>query len=330
MKIVTRSNVNWAKHKYEVYKDTYARFGGKKAKKLMDLYAGRYNKYNRSFIDYRLARWVMEDYVHVVRKKGTRFYAFVGTGGQGKSTLMQNLFFWLDPHFNARMCPNNIDKFVNILDKLPEVGAIRAAGLDEPDNEDHFSSKKGRKLASIFGKMRQQQMWIGICATDVKDIPLTVFRKLDVIFFLPKRGDGYAFRNRPTKKSYLIQDIRKDYAKRGYNVFFHLAKKSKGRRVPGFLRFNPHAGTPFTEQDNYEYLRDKREDYKRELQEFKNLQSVRTPKKVDNTKNKLNKLIEKWHKDGKTHQWISEQLGVTRPRVTQILKEIVKVSARVD
>jgi hypothetical protein len=261
--MVTRSVVDYQKHKEDIYNLIKEKNGIEKAEKFIRHYSSRYDKYNRSYIDWQLAYSLMSDYKHL-QKKGSKWYAYVGVGGTGKTTLMKNVSYFLDPDFNPDTFARRIDEFVIKLGKLPTVKAKKAIALDEPDDSYHMASEKGKILRRILGKLRQQHLAISLCATDLNDIPNYMFRKLDGIFFLPNRGTFLYFKNKPNKESYLVQQIRAEYAKKGYQIFFELQNKE------GCLKGSTIGGSPYDLDYEKGYLQDKADDYRSDIDDFIN------------------------------------------------------------
>jgi hypothetical protein len=66
--MVTRSDVNYEQHKKDIYNSLVAKVGEDKATKFIEHYSARYDKYKRSFIDWRLAYWLMGDYKHLQKQ----------------------------------------------------------------------------------------------------------------------------------------------------------------------------------------------------------------------------------------------------------------------
>jgi predicted XRE-type DNA-binding protein len=307
-KIVTANNVDYGRHKEDVRQVILEKTGSvEKTNKFMNTYMSRYDEYGRSYIDYKLALNLMQDIKHC-QKIGTRFYAIVGDGGTGKSTLLKNILYFFDPQFNDRTFTNNLDSFVDILDSLPETNALRSVGMDEPDDSYHISSVKGKQLRKIFGKIRQQKLWIGFCATDLKDIPPYIFRKINVIIFLPHQGKGFLFRNAPLKKYFPIQKIRSEYSSKGYQMFYDL---------PFVLEFRTHKDSPFDLKFGQRYLETKAADYKKDLGDFKHEALARSAQLTSERNKIINLLLNK----GMKQQEVATLFNISTQRITQIKRE---------
>lgn len=301
--MVTRSTENYSKHKRDIQAILASRYGSIRAEKFIKFYSSRYDKYGRSFLDYRAAFWLMDDYYYT-KNVGTRWFACVGVGGTGKTTLMKNILHFLDPLFNSEMLTFDMPTFINKLEGFKNTNAMRACLMDEPDDAYSSQSTEGKKLRKIFGKARQQHIFVGICATDLKDIPTYIYRKLDAIFFCPHLKKAMLFKNRPKKQVYTLQEIRNNYSKKGYKVFFELMN------TQGCLRFDTMAKTPI-DHENKAYIRKKAKDYEKDLKGFMEMQKPKTIlEKVSRTqRNKETILIMK--NRGYTIREISKCVGLS-------------------
>lgn len=260
--MVTRSIEDYEQHKKDIYKVISDRLSSKHADKFIERYSDCYDSFGRSYIDYRLAVNLMSDYNHV-KRIGTRMFAAVGLGGTGKSTLMKNILYWLDNKFTHKDVSMDVLSFIKSIDRKPKRESLRAVMLDEPETEIAATSTQGKKLRNIVGKWRQQGLFVGLCATDLADIPPYLFKKIEVLFFLPYWGTCFMVRNLPKKRSYAVQQIRMWYiqGQKGYNVFYQLKKM----KVKGVIRYKTMSKSPLDVMDGEIYLDKKQKDYEKDL-----------------------------------------------------------------
>ena len=313
--MVTRSIDNYEQHKKDVFNIIESNYGKERATKFIEFYSSRYDKFQRSFLDYRLAFWLMDDWSYVNRI-GTKWYGFVGTGGTGKTTLAKNVFHFLDPTLTPDRANVTMEDFLKSLDEFETTNSMKGLFLDEPDEDAHNNSKLGKKIREVFGKARQQKLFLGICATTLTDIPPYIFKKLDGIFFLPLLKKGMFFKNRPRHYSYPIQTIRQDYSKKGYSIFFELSK------TQGCLNFDTQAATPLSFEQEEQYLTMKRQDYKNTIREARDyFTKTSTNNKISFDRDKVvAKLIEK----GMTQTEVANIMEVSQQRVAQIIPRASK------
>ena len=88
--MVTRSTINWEKHKADVFGYFRTKYGDKTALKFMDFYSERYDKFKRTFIHYKLAFSLLDDH-HFVKRVGTRWFALLELGERAKA-LWQKMY----------------------------------------------------------------------------------------------------------------------------------------------------------------------------------------------------------------------------------------------
>ena len=305
--MVARSDLNYPQHLKDIY-NYFLPYGEQKASDFIKFYQSRYNKHGRSFINYKIA-WLLYDDWLSVKKSGIRWYAIVGVGGTGKTTLAKNINYFLDDTFGVDRIKYTAKEIVKSLkqfleDKERGVGVMKSLLLDEPDKTIMPQSKEGQLLGNILGKARQQQIFMVYCATDLSDIPNYIYKKLSGIFFTPQLRKGMFFKDKPKKYSYPLGQIKREYYRKGYSIFFEL-KKSKG-----CIMFDTIKGTPLSAEEEKKYNQEKIEDYEKSINLFlKTSVSDRT------------KLVMKLRTKGKTLKEIGELIGVTEARVSQIVKK---------
>ena len=308
--MVTRSNVNFNKYLIEIYTILEDRIGLDRTLKFLDYYYGRYEPHNRSFIDWKLALALYDDVVRV-NKIGTKWYACVGVGGVGKSTFMKNVFYFQDETFNLQ--DRVFTDWIPLIKSWHEFGDIntnKATLLDEPD-EYPWQSQQGKKLRKVLGKARQGSYFFGICATDLADIPNFLFKKLDGIFFIWCHGQGLYFRNLTKKKAYVVQDIKRKYAEKGYNIFFQYQKMSTS--------FKCMIATPFTVKEEKGYIEKKKNDFMTDLKGFL---SRDEPEKKGRPVNEKHIMIKHFKRLGYSNAKIGREIGLSGAYVGRVLTKL--------
>jgi hypothetical protein len=309
--MVTKSTINWSQHKQDVYNVLASKYGEDRAKKFIDFYAQRYDRFGRSFLNWKLAFYLFSDW-NFIKSHGTKVYACVGDGGTGKTTLMKNVFYFLDDTITLERVNVDVGEFIKQVyalspENIQEVIEPRSAFMDEPDQTLAPTSKEGKALRSILGKARQHKLALGICATDMADIPNYFWKKVSGIFFTPFLGKVWFLKNRPKKKSYPIQKIKSEYAIKGYQVFFEVQK------FAGVLRTDTTAQTPFSKEQEAQYISNKYADYRNDLKKFIGMRSG----EIDN---KRDSAIINLHNQGMSQVKIAKIYNLTPERINQIVK----------
>lgn len=303
--MVIQSTINYDLHKKQIYHYAVKKYGVARAKTFIDYYSKSYDKFGRSFINYKLALSLMDDRGYC-KRVGTRWFAFVGIGGTGKSTLAKNVNYFLDNSFDHSRMDTEMEGLIGIIQKLP-FGERKACMLDEPDDSIAAHSKQGKVLRKIFGKVRQQKIFISICATDLKDIPPYIFRKLDGVFFTNFLGHGMFIKNNPKRMKYLLQELRMNYDKFGYKIFYRF------RGNDGCLEFDTIKATPL-DSSNSKYLFDKKQDYITDLDNF-------VKGNVLGSMSDRDRIILNMKKDGKSNMSIASVVGISNVMVGNIIKK---------
>lgn len=309
--MVIQSQLNFVKYKQDIYDTLAPVIGPIRTARFIRRLSEKYDKFGRSFIDYKLALNLLDDYKYV-EHSGIKFYACVGEGGVGKTTLMKNVMYWLDSSFDMNRVCYTTKELVDNLNEFSSVNAMKAILLDEPDTELHSNSRIGKTIQRILSKARQQKLFLGICATDMKDIPPYYWRKVSGLFFIPFAGRGFYFRNRPKLWQYPLQRIRSEYLDKGYRVFFELADKGSS------LFFNSIKETPFTLEEEATYLQRKEEDYISDLQFAKKMYAFAKAKQQITP---FEKTIINMSKMGLKRDYISYIAGITQIKVDEIVKQ---------
>jgi hypothetical protein len=313
--MVTRSVVDYQQHKKDIYETLKNSYGEKTAQDFITMYAQRYDRFGRSFIDYRFAFALMDEFKYVQRV-GSRWYAIVGVGGTGKTTVGKNGQYFLDPLFDmSRLC-NQFKNWVRIINVLKDK-PMSCIHMDEPDDTINPNSKEGKKIREVCGKLRFKKLMLFFCATDLKDIPPFIFRKLDGIIFCPQLGKGMFFKNRPKKGEYILQRIRNDYAVKGYKIFFEL------QNAKGCLKFDTLRDSPLDLTEGMEYLNTKEKDFNRSLDDAMQLFADKSEVKDAAVRDRV---IKELTDRGWSQRDIAPIIGLTQARVNQLLVKLPKIN----
>jgi len=86
----------------------------------MERYNERYNSLGRSHLSYKLAFSLFDDF-KFCQKIGTKFYAIIGSGGTGKTTLAENIMHFLDSSFDLTREHMDYGGFTDNMLEFPRV-----------------------------------------------------------------------------------------------------------------------------------------------------------------------------------------------------------------
>ncbi len=272
-----------------------------------------YDPKQRVYFDKRLICQLHKIYKKVKTRNTFTNIAFVGPGGTGKSTLAKQVFFTLNPKFSYKKgIAETTDRFVEKLEQADHFDCIL---LDEPDETLHSLSKKGKLLKSILGRIRQKNLFMGICATELTSIPSLIYNKLDSIFYMPEPPRFEFYINNPSKEYYPVQMIKKGYKDSGYSIF----KKVKQSNL--FIRGMFSKESPLSLEDEKEYLKEKEGDLNRTFKEYAKSKEGGHQNITDNIQVR-NYFIKKMYKDGKgTQKEIGKLFNLRRDTINKILKK---------
>lgn len=297
-----------------VYTNIYSKLHSKeKAKEFIGYYKSCYDKYEHTGLDYKLAFLLYKDKRKVEHKSAIRWYGIVGPGGTGKTTLAKNICYFFDHNFNSSAITTEIKDAVKMMINTPITGAFKSILIDEPDFEIHANSKTGKAIRNVFGKVRQQQVYMVFCATDLIDIPPFIFRKLDTIIMTKQLGEGIMVRNEVQKNFTPVTDLREIYLQKNYGVFFNAIKTGIGMRI------NTYNFTPLSAEEEAIYKKNKEQDL-RDTQ-------VKCYKMLNNDKEMNRDNAERYEKikqmlaEGKKKKEIALHFNISYVRINQILRE---------
>ncbi len=270
--------------------------------KFISWFSNVYDRRQRVYFEKKLI-WTLADIYFGTKKNNSEYWlAAVGQGGTGKSTILKQALWTLDPTFNYTRICEDIDKFMDVLDKAEPYQSVL---LDEPDEELQILSKKGKLVKGILGKIRQKNLFVGLCATEMTALPSMMFNKLNGIFFMPTIPRFYFFRNDPKKWYYPVNTIRKDYRIYGYYVFRRMLK---GFHIRGtFSKF-----VPLSKDEEKIYIKEKREDLNKDFVKLK---------KALFLEDKRIKPMANMRKEGMTFKAIGKYFDLTKSGVQKMLKK---------
>jgi len=235
--------------------------------KFMDYVDTSLKPFNRTFISQKVM-WYLYERRLGVKKNQHYWVAFIGRkGGEGKSTLGKHILYFMDNTFTPdpiNRCPTNYLDFVKAVKKLKQVDKLDnpAILIDEPENKVHILSKEGRKLRDILGKIRQLNLFVGICANSLSDVPSFIYHRLSCIVFIDESHRFWVWDQKKDKPNYtIVDDIKKEFKKVGHAAFKD--RKILKRAIIKNMTFSPKI--PW---DETQYLDIKSKDLFKDIDDF--------------------------------------------------------------
>ena len=295
-------------------------------KKYVEIYehyiSKKYDNLKQTYLDSRLMWRLFDDHLQL-RQDNILFYAIVGLGGSGKTTLGCNMAYFHDSKVDGTsICwgfEDMVKRFDDWRDNKGEMEKRRALIIDEPNEVPNPTSSKGKALAEILGQLRQVNPIIIFCSTDMKDIPPTAFRKLKCILYIKSRGTAVYIRDDPYRDQYYLSDLKKMYLQKGYKAFKDLISKTN---YP-FLKVNCMKNNIIQDTDpnfNLTYYRDKRKALDSSVKTF-----INGKKAIP--KSRKPKIIE-LHNQGMKNNDIARELQITIGYVKDTIREMRVLKGR--
>lgn len=284
-----------------------------------------YDEYGRVYFSH-IVMWYLYDRISFTKKQNQHFWiAFIGRkGGEGKSTLAKHFLKFADPTFNIpKRNAINYKEFVEQVHESKKGDKINYPShlIDEPENKVHILSKKGRHLRDILGKIRQLNLFVGICANSLNDIPSFIYHRLTTIVYVTEDHRFFIWDDLKDKnKGTIIADIKKGYTRFGHAVF----------KRPEFIKralIKNQTFSKFIPFDDKSYLLKKREDIFEELESYieKPIVKEKPILQTLDTKQK-SELIKTMVKNNPdiTDGVLGKCLGVSREHVNRLKNRVVR------
>lgn len=264
--MVVKSTVNFEQYKQEVrqyYMEKYPK-KPEKVDEFIEYLSSTYADIGRTFFSYKLAWFLFHRKKQIV--KNQHFWvAFIGKkGGEGKSTLAKQTLHFLDPSFNGKRIACNYEKFITEVYNAKRVDKVQYPSvlMDEVEISTHSLSKKGRKLRDIITKIRQLNLFVGICANSLSDIPPFIYERLTVVIYLDDKHRYWLWDNIKDKpKHAIIEDIKALWKEKRHATFIERTIRSRAYlKNQGFSKESPF--------DDENYLKNKEDDLYKDINDF--------------------------------------------------------------
>ncbi len=266
---------------------------------------------------------LFDNHMKVIKKNQHQVYGAFGRGGVGKSTLMKNILYFHDPTFDHSRVVKSMDSFAFTLCdvlKMKDNGRYKAILIDEPSQATHQASMSWRLTEDVLGQIRQANLFIGVCATELRNIKPSLYSLITGLcaFTKPYVYDYYNEDKHPG----ITGEISKEYKKTNtYQVFYN----PKIKKYAGPYRQWSYKRTPIDNTEG-QYLKDKREEFMKSVNKLKKITEGKDPTTKPKTtrvrKDSMLSLILDKREAGMSSREIGKQLNLSH---NAVLRRIAKV-----
>jgi len=245
--MVTQSVNNYKKFKDDVREYYLSRNvdAEKEINQFIDYISQCYDGISRCFFSYKFMKYLYLRRHDVINKNQHFWIAFIGKkGGEGKSTLAKQALHFVDHSFHSdTRCAASFEKFIENIKQTKKIDKVAYPSLllDEVDPKLHHASVDGRTLRSITTKVRQLNLFVGVCANTLNDIPAFIHDRINTII---KIDDHHRFwlydNNYDSPKFSIVDDIKKEWNQSKHAIFkdksiikrAHMKNQSFSKELP--------------------------------------------------------------------------------------------------
>lgn len=325
---LVKSTENWELWLEQTRQIYYSKYPDKKddVDKFIGFVDANLGKYRRSFIPRKVIWYLWGKRNWVINNNQHFWIAIIGKkGGEGKSTLAEYISMILDPTYTKSRCEQDYDRWLAIIPKAKKETQYPAIILDEPDNETHDLSKKGRQRKDILERIRILHLFVCVCANSLSSVPQSIYERLSAVVFINNDHKFWVWDSTKDKpRETVVEDIK---GKDGWGKHRHAVFRNQEfvrRACFKNLRFTPPDFSPFNEKS---YERKKEEDVLGLIGSYKSKTEEKS--RLDGTKDRLTEdiLTLKRRYPVLTDGQIGMRLGISREWVNTLRNKAVKREA---
>ncbi len=223
----------------------------------MDYISTLYDKHQRAYMPKKVMWYLYEKRLWVIRRNQHFWIAFIGKkGGEGKTTLCGHVLHFMDGSYDKKRIAMNYDQFIRNIRTAKKINKYPSVSLDEPETKIHQLSKKGTTIRDILERVRQLNLFVGVCCNSLSSIPPFIYERLSAIVYLNDKHRWWLWDNaKDNPLGTVVDDIKGEY---GWKKYKHATfKKSEFIRRAYFKNLTYSQFLPY---DTTQYLKEKEDD----------------------------------------------------------------------
>jgi len=294
----------------------------------MDYISSLYDQHQRAYIPKKVMWYLYEKRLWVIRRNQHFWIAFIGKkGGEGKTTLCGQVLYCMDGSYDRKRIAMNYDQFIRNIRTAKKINKYPAVSLDEPETKIHQLSKKGTTIRDILERVRQLNLFVGVCCNSLSSIPPFIYERLSAIVYLNDKHRWWLWDNaKDNTFGTVVDDIKGEYGWKKY-------KHSTFRKSEFIKRayFKNLTYSPFLPYDTTQYLKEKEDDLLGLLDTYinKSRNDSIDKKAVEGQRERILNEIKRMKRDNPliTDKQIGLRLGFTRETINRIRNKGVKRDA---
>jgi len=325
--MVIKSTVDYEGWKRETREHYLSKFPTKEKyiNEFIDYISDRYDIHNRVFIPRKLMWYLYNKRQWVIKRNQHFWIAAMGKrGGEGKTTFLGHILHFLDGTYDRKRIAMNYNQFIKVIRQAKIADKYPSVSLDEPETSTHMMSKKGTAMRDILERIRQFNLFVGVCANSMTSIPPFIYERVTAIVYINDKHRFWLWDNAKDDPFHTVVDDIK--GKNGWGMYKHGTFNR-----PEFTRrayFKNQTFSPELPYDTKQYLKEKEEDLLGLLNTFinKNKIDVSIKDRLESKEERLIKMIMDLKKryPKLSDRMIAIRLGLSRKWVNHLRNKAEK------
>ena len=325
--MVIKSTVDYEGWKRETREHYLSKFPTKEKyiNEFIDYISDRYDIHNRVFIPRKLMWYLYNKRQWVIKRNQHFWIAAIGKrGGEGKTTFLGHILHFLDGTYDRKRIAMNYNQFIKVIRQAKIADKYPSVSLDEPETSTHMMSKKGTAMRDILERIRQFNLFVGVCANSMTSIPPFIYERVTAIVYINDKHRFWLWDNAKDDPFHTVVDDIK--GKNGWGMYKHGTFNR-----PEFTRrayFKNQTFSPELPYDTKQYLKEKEEDLVELLNKFigKNRSDTLAKKAIEGQGGRiLNEILRLKKQNPKlTDAQIGLRLGLRRETINLYRNKAVR------